>query len=98
VSWRATVTDRFPVPVDPKYATGAVSGAYLTGKWIPQQHLTLESNESAAEFTVYSVLWPERGPTPAQLAVTQTAGTLTITRPDGKTDSLALTDDTLVVR
>ena len=98
VSWRATVTDQFPVPLDPKYATGAVSGAYLTGKWTPQQHLTLESNESAAEFTVYSVLWPERGPTPAQLAVSETDGTLTITRPDGKTDSLTLTDEALTLK
>jgi len=92
------VTDQFPVPIDPKYAAGAISGANLTGKWTPQQHLTLESNESAAEFTVYSVLWPERGPTPAQLAVSETDGTLTITRPDGKTDTLTLADEALTLK
>ena len=45
-----------------------MSGAHLSGKWTPHQHLTLESNESATEFTVYSVLWPERGAKPAALA------------------------------
>jgi rhodanese-related sulfurtransferase len=33
----------------------------------------LESNESANEFTVYSVLWPERGAKPAALAATLAA-------------------------
>jgi hypothetical protein len=99
LTWRATVTDQFPVPVDPKYATGTVSGAHLTGKWTPQQHLTLESNESAAEFTVYSILWPERGAKPAALAATLAPdGTLKIPRPDGKTDTLALTDEACVLR
>ena len=92
LTWRASQTDQFPVPVDPKYATGEVNGAYLTGKWTPQQHLTLESNESAAEFTLYSVLWPERGAKPAPLAATLAPdGILTIPRPDGKTDRLSIT-------
>lgn len=99
LTWRASHTDQFPVPVDPKYATGEVRGAYLTGSWTPQQHLTLESHESAAEFTLYSVLWPERGATPAPLAATLAPdGTLTIPRPDGKTDRLTLTDTALVLR
>ena len=99
LTWRASQTDQFPVPVDPKYATGEVNGAYLTGKWTPQQHLTLESNESAAEFTLYSVLWPERGAKPAPLAATLAPdGILTIPRPDGKTDRLSITDTTLTLK
>ena len=99
LTWRASQTDKFPVPVDPKYATGKVSGAYLTGKWTPQQHLTLETNESAAEFTVFSILWPERGTQPATLSATLAPdGTLTIPRPDGKTDRLTLTDIALILK
>jgi hypothetical protein len=92
-------TDQFPVPVDPKYATGAITGAYLTGKWTPQQHLTLESRETATEFTLYSVLWPERGAKPAPLTATLSSdGTLTIPRPDGKTDTLTVTDTALTLK
>lgn len=93
ITWRSSQTDKFPVPVDPKYATGEISGAYLSGKWTPQQHLTLASNEAATEFTIYSVLWPERGTKPATVSAALAAnGTLTIPRPDGKTDKLTLTD------
>jgi hypothetical protein len=99
LTWRGTVTDKFPVPVDPKYAGGTVSGAHLAGRWIPHQHLTLESNEAAAEFTVYSILWPERGAKPAALASKLAPdGTLTIPRPDGQTDTLLVTDETCVLR
>jgi hypothetical protein len=59
----------------------------------------LESNESANEFTVYSVLWPERGAKPAALSAKLSLdGTLTIPRPDGKTDTLTLTDTALVLK
>ena len=76
-----------------------MSGAYLTGQWTPQQHLTLESHETATAFTVYSVLWPERGAKPAALTATLAPdGTLTIPRPDGKTDLLTLTDVTLTLK
>ena len=99
LTWRASQTDKFPVPVDPKYATGDVAGAYLTGKWTPQQHLTLETNESASEFTLYTILWPERGAKPATLAATLAPdGSLTIPRPDGKTDKLTLSDMALVLK
>ena len=99
VTWRATQTDQFSVPVDPKYATGAITGAYLTGKWTPQQHLTLESNETATEFTVYSVLWPQPGANPAPPTATLSSdGTLTIPRPDGKTDTLTVTDTALTLK
>jgi hypothetical protein len=98
LAWRATQTDKFPVPVDPKYASGEISGSYLTGKWTPQQHLTLESTEPAAEFTIYSVLWPERGAKPATLTATLSGQTLTIPRPDGKTDTLTVTDTSVTLK
>src|SRR6266446_2773401 len=60
VTWDGSVTDQFPVPVDPKYTTGEAGSSYVTGKWTNQSHLTLESAEAAREFTVYAVLWPER--------------------------------------
>jgi hypothetical protein len=96
VTWAGNVTDQFPVPVDPKYVSGEVGSSYVTGKWSNQSHLTLESKESAKEFTVFSVLWPERGGNTVKLAAAlNDAGVLTVTRPDGKTDRLTLTDDSL---
>ena len=105
VEWQANVTDRFPVPVDPKYATGEVTGPYLTGKWHNHSHLTLESTAPAAAFTVYAVLYPERtkgadgtrvGAMPLQARVEGDA--LVIARPDGRTDTLVLTDTSLSLR
>jgi hypothetical protein len=96
IAWRATITDEFPVPVDSKYAKGEVIGSYLTGGWGNQQHLTLESSDSAQSFTVWTVLWPERdGSAPAPVQATWQDGSLTITRPDGGRDRLILTDDTI---
>ena len=96
VSWRGQVTDRFPVPVDPKYVSGEVGGSYVTRKWSNQSHLTVESREAANDFTVFAVLWPERGTKPVKLAATLGSdGVLTIPRPDGKNDRLTLTDDSL---
>lgn len=97
-TWKSTLTDQFPVPVDPKYAKGEITGSYLTGKWHNQQHLTLETTTAANEFTLYSVLWPERGAVPALIEAKLNGPTLTITRPDGKTDILTLTDDALTLR
>jgi hypothetical protein len=99
IEWRGTVTDRFPVPVDPKYATGEVTGAHLTGKWHNQQHLTLESQEAAESHTVWTVLWPERnGTAPVALKAEWQLGAFVITRPDGKTDTLTLTHDSINLR
>lgn len=98
VSWQGRVTHQFPVPVDPKYARGEVTGAYLTGSWHDHQHLTVESTTAATEFTVYSVLWPERGPNPVAISARLNSGALAIIRPDGKTDTLTLTDDTIALR
>lgn len=97
VTWRATVTDKFPIPVDPKYVSGEAGSSYVTGKWSDQNHLTLESAESATAVTVYAVLWPERG-SPATLRATLNDGRLRVARPDGKTDLITLTDSSLELK
>ena len=97
-AWHGTVTDRFPVPVDPKYAKGEVTGSYLTGSWHNQQHLTLASTEAAQSYTIWTVLWPERtGSVPPALNAVWTLGALVISRPDGKTDRLRLDDHSLAL-
>lgn len=99
VAWSGTVTDQFPVPVDPKYVKGEVGGSYITGKWSNQDHLTLESKSGAKVFTVYSVLWPERGgAVPANLAARLIGETLVISRPDQKTNSVTITDTAVEVK
>ena len=84
----------FPVPVDPKYAAGGGS-VYITGSWHDHAHLIAESALPANEFTVYAVLWPERGSAPAAVDVALAAGALTIRRPDGRTDVVTLNDHEL---
>ncbi len=97
VAWRGSVTNEFPVPVDPKY-TKVTGSPYITGTWHHHAHLTAESTAPAANFTVYAVLWPERGATPAAPRVALADdGRLTIARPDGRTDVLTLTDTALHV-
>jgi hypothetical protein len=83
--------------VDAKYLTGDAGSSYVTAKWSNQSHLTAESTEAAKSFTVFAVLWPERG-TNKSAAISATlgaAGELTVARPDGKTDRVNLTDDAL---
>ncbi len=99
LAWRGTVTTKFPVPVDPKYAKADPENPYITGSWHDQAHLTVESVDAAREFTIYTVLWPERGAKPARAdAVLGADGTLTIKRPDGKTDRVRLEDAMLSVK
>ena len=99
VEWQGLVTDQFPVPVDTKYAKGEVTGSYLTGTWHNQQHLTLTSTTAAASYTIWTVLWPERsGTAPVALRSEWQAGALVVTRPDGRTDTLTLTDDSIDLR
>ena len=95
VAWHGSVTDQFPVPVDRKYATGETGGSYVTGKWSNQSHLTAESVEGAKSFTVFTVLWPERGlsKSVALSAALGADGVLTVARPDGKADRANLTDE-----
>ncbi len=97
VEWEGAVTDKFPIPVDPKYVSGEAGSSYVTAKWTDQSHLTATSAAAADKFTVFAVLWPERG---ADKVVKLTAtlsddGVLNVPRPDGKTDHITLTDDSL---
>lgn len=89
-TWQAEVTDQFPVPVDPKY----------TDKSPDQSHLTATSPEPKTEQVIYSVLWPSRpGETGQPLQAKLTAAdTITVQRPDGKTDTLSLAGDKLVLK
>jgi hypothetical protein len=99
VTWRGSVTEKFPVPVDPKYVSGEAGSSYVTGKWSDQSHLTLESAEAATEFTVYAVLWPARASsTPLALRAALHDGALQVTRPDGKADLITLTDTLLELK
>jgi hypothetical protein len=92
VEWRGSVTDQFPVPIDSKYTSGESGSSYITGRWSPQNHLTLESSAPATEFTVYAVLWPDRTPVDKLSVSLQPGSTLDIQRPDGKHDSVRLDD------
>ncbi len=97
--WTGHTTTDFPVPVDPKYSSGKVTGAYLTGTWHDHAHLTVENGSPATSFEIWSVLWP--APTnhaPADLGVERTADGLVITRPDGRTDTLLLADNSISLR
>ena len=99
VKWHGSVTDQFPVPVDQKYTSGEAGGDYITAKWTNQSHLTVESVEPAAEFNVFAVLWPDRGSSaPAVLKAALDDGALKITRPDGKTDLIILTNTSLEIK
>ncbi|WP_414660902.1 heparinase II/III domain-containing protein [Horticoccus sp. 23ND18S-11] len=99
VTWQGQTTTEFPVPVDPKYTKSAAGSPYITGSWHNQAHLSLESDNAANEFTVYAVLWPERGAQPAAIEVTiDRAATLSVRRPDGKADTITLSDTALAVK
>lgn len=98
-SWRGSVTTKFPVPVDPKYAAAEAGSPYITATWHDQAHLSAETTEARAEFTVFAVLWPERGARgPALTAALGEGGLLTIRRPDGKTDVVQLDDNVLAFK
>ncbi len=99
VAWSGSVTDQFPVPVDPKYFSGEAGSSYVTGRWSNQSHLRLDSREAAKGFTVYAVLWPERGAVPASKVELALEGDrLRISRPDGKVDRVRVVDDSLNVQ
>ncbi len=99
VAWHGSVANKFPLPIDPKYVSGEVGSTYVTAKWLEQSHLTVDSDEPATQFTVYAVLWPERASsTPAALKATLREGALQVTRPDGKTDRITLTDTSLELK
>lgn len=97
--WHGSVTTKFPVPVDPKYTKADADSPYITGSWHDQAHLFAETAEAAKEFTVYTVLWPERGTRPALVsAKLNDAGQIIIPRPDGKTDTLSISDTALELK
>jgi hypothetical protein len=98
VALRGSTTSEFPVPVDPKY-TGGGGSIYITGSWYNHAHLTVESAHPTNEFTLFTVLWPGRGTTPATIDATLSADSaLTVRRPDGKTDAISLNDTELKVK
>jgi hypothetical protein len=97
--WSGVVTTEFPVPVDPKYVSGAIGAEYVTGKWHDQAHLTVTSAQPQSSFTVWAVLWPEHSVGgPADLRVEMDNETLVINRPDGSTDRVTLTDSSCDIR
>ena len=100
VEWHGRIQEKFDVPVDPKYVQGGISGFGTTGAWSEQLHLFAETKTPSAEHLVYAVLWSERDGLPAKKleARLNPDGTLTIRRPDGKTDTLALTDHRMELR
>jgi hypothetical protein len=94
----ATVTNEFPVPVDPKYTKSAGS-PYVTGTWHNQAHLTAETTTATRDITIFSVLWPEAGTTPvAPKASLLSDGSLRINRPDGAIDTVMVSDRGLTIR
>jgi len=92
VKWHGTITDQFPVPVDPKYTSGEAGSSYVTGKWSNQSHLTVESAKAAKDFTVFAVLWPDRAATEKLKVTLRNDAVLEIARPDGKRDTVRLND------
>lgn len=96
-TFRGSTATGFPVPVDSKY-TGGGGSIYITGSWHDHAHLTVVSAHPANEFTLFAVLWPERGTSPAAVGATFESGALTIRRPDGGTDVVTVTDDELKLK
>ena len=93
--WQAELTDRFPEPVDPKYIGQSVAGTVRS--WGNQGHLEASPTTAALHHVLYTVLWPERGNTPALAHARLDGTTLVVQRPDGRTDRIRLTDDTVRV-
>ncbi len=100
VSWNVTHQDKFDVPVDPKYVGGGVAGFGTTGRWEEQHHLLLETGTASTDHVIYAVLWPERDGRPAKRldARLTPSGALQINRPDGRIDSLTLSETGLSLR
>jgi hypothetical protein len=98
VTWIGSVTDQFPLPVDPKYTSGEAGASYVTARWSNQSHLTLESARTAREFTVFAVLWPDRSPVMTLPVTLNARGELSVTRPDGRRDLVRVDDESCEVR
>jgi len=98
VPWTARVTTGFPVPVDPKYVRGTAANYASSTPWSDQGHFTADSPKPAREHILYTVLWPERGPQPTVIEARLNGNALIIRRPDGKTDTVTLTDQSLTIQ
>ena len=99
VDWFASITDEYPVPIDPRYRSGETYD-WVTAEWRDHISLTLKSRGKAQDFTVYAVLWPEPklgGTSDLKVSASDT-GELVVSRPDGKTDIITLTDTALNIR
>lgn len=96
LTWRADITDRYPAPIDPRYRRGETY-TWVTAEWRDHVHLRAEPEEQRRSYTVFAVLWPERGGRPDRplAASLEADGTLRVQRPDGKVDRISLTDTTL---
>lgn len=94
-AWKAQLTDRFPEPIDPKYVGQSVAGTVRS--WGNQGHLEASPHDAAKHHVLYTVLWPERSDTPARAQARLDGATLIVQRPDGRTDRITLTDETVRV-
>ena len=94
LKWFAAITDRYPVPIDPRYQFSN-DHYWVTTPWRDHLHLTLDSTEKSADATVFAVLWPEPALGGARTLAAQLDddGRLVVKRPDGRTDLITLTDD-----
>lgn len=88
--WSATVTEKFPVPVDAKYQAQCPD----------QSHLTATSPGAVKEQVIYSVIWPWKGKEAGGefAANLDPKGALVIKRPDGKTDTVDVASDKPVLQ
>jgi hypothetical protein len=97
-AWKGVLTERFTVPVDPKYSQGGAAASYSTGtSWGEQGHFAAESPD-ATRHVIYAVLWPERGDVAPKLEAKLENGALVVRRPDGRSDTIELSATTLSLR
>ncbi len=96
IRWSADITDRYPVPIDPRYQYSD-NNYWVTSKWRDHLHLTLEANDAGTDQTIHAVLWPEPelGGARQLTAELDAEGRLVVQRPDGGTDTITLTDNAL---
>ncbi len=97
VEWRGSVTDQFPVPVDPRYVSSEAGSSYVTAAWSDQSHLKAETRTAASDFTVFAVLWPDRMDVRTLEAKLHDPATLEVKRPDGRRDFIRVTDEVCLV-
>jgi len=98
LDWFAAISDEYPAPIDPRYRSGETYG-WVTAEWRDHVSLTLKTREKETDFTVFAVLWPDNhlGGTTALQATVSENGNLIVSRPDGQTDTITLTDDSLKI-